>query len=117
MSTGPVGGPDLFDSLRLGQIRGDQQRLKTATSLMESSFYQELFKVMRSTVPEGEFSGGQAENVFTAMLDQYVADEAASQSEGGIGNALYRHFVGAIGEPAGPDSSGASAEGSGKEVP
>lgn len=113
MKTDPTGG-SLYDALRMGQIRGDANRLKTATSLMESSFYQELFKVMRETVPEGEFSGGQAENVFSAMLDQHVADQAASQSHRGIGEALYRHFAQAIGGAEGVDAApdGSTKEGS-----
>ena len=69
-----------------------EERLKEATTLFESAFYQELFKVMRATVPEGSMSGA-GEEVFTSMLDQHVAGEAAAQQDDGLAAALYRKFV------------------------
>ncbi|NNM34632.1 MAG: hypothetical protein HKO53_16245 [Gemmatimonadetes bacterium] len=69
-----------------------EERLKEATTLFESAFYQELFKVMRDTVPEGSTSGS-GEDVFTSMLDQHVAGKAAAQQDDGLAAALYRKFV------------------------
>jgi flagellar protein FlgJ len=97
MSTGPVGpGPgDLLGALRSGRIQGDDARLRTATKLLEGTFYQELFKVMRETVPEGgAVSGGFGEDVFSGMMDQHVADSAAADATGGLADALYRYFTG-----------------------
>ena len=99
MSIGPTSGPggpgDLLNALRTGRVQGGEEaRLKAATQLMEGQFYQELFKVMRETIPQdGLMGGGQGEEMFTSLLDQQVADAAAAQSDRGIGAALYRHFV------------------------
>ena len=94
MRVSPDGPDALLTSLKSGRLQGEEARLKAATSLMESSFYQELFKVMRETVPEGgALGGGAGEDIFAGLLDQHVADAAASQSDRGIGAALYRHFA------------------------
>lgn len=88
------GGPDaLLQKLKEGRLEGGEARLRAATVLLESAFYQELFKVMRQTVPEGGIGGGMGEDIFASLLDQHVAEEAAGQTEHGIGAALYRHFV------------------------
>ena len=118
----PVGGGapaqarDPLTALRDGRIQGGEARLRAATRLLEGTFYQELFKAMRETVPEGgALTGGTGEEMFTGMLDQHVSDSAAMRSERGIGQALYRHFVGAV--RAGESSAeGASAPASTPEV-
>lgn len=96
---GPPGpGDDLLQALRSGRIQGDEARLAAATDLLESSFYQELFKALRDTVPEdGLTSGGQGEEIFSSLLDQHLAEVSARRSDGGLGSALYRHFLSAGG--------------------
>lgn len=95
--TRPVGGPagsDLLSALREGRVQGDEARLKAATQLLEGTFYQELFKVMRETVPEdGAVAAGAGQDVFEGLLDQHVADAAARRSQRGLGAALYRYFA------------------------
>ena len=93
MKVGDVDPGSLLRALKDGRIDGNEARLRAATSLLEGTFYQELFKVMRETVPDGGFGGGAGEEVFSSMLDQHLADEAAGQTERGIGAALYRHFA------------------------
>lgn len=91
---GPSGVRDHLAALRDGRIQGDEARLRAATRLLEGTFYQELFKAMRETVPEGgALSGGTGEDMFTGMLDQHISDVAALRSQRGIGQALYRHFT------------------------
>ncbi|MDH3222813.1 MAG: rod-binding protein [Gemmatimonadota bacterium] len=92
MTIGPLGPADHLQDLKNGPVEGPRERLKAATTLFESTFYQELFKVMRETVPDGSTSGA-GEEVFTSMLDEHVAGEAAAQQEDGLGAALYRRFV------------------------
>lgn len=88
------GGGDVLGALRSGRIQDPAERLKAATKLLEGSFYEELFKVMRETVPEGgAFSGGQGEDIFQGMMDQRVAEAAAMRADNGLGDALYRHFA------------------------
>ena len=94
--TGPGGG-DVLAALKSGRIRDDDARLRAAANLLESSFYEELFKAMRGTVPEGGVvSGGSGEDMFQSMMDQHIATAAAMRSEGGIGSALYRYFTGGV---------------------
>ena len=91
----------ILESLRSGKIQGEEARLKAATDALEGTFYQELFKAMRESVPEsGLLDGGSGEDAFTAMLDQHLADVQASRSEGGIGQALYQWFTRGEGEGA-----------------
>jgi flagellar protein FlgJ len=93
-----VPGRDPLSALREGRIQGPEARLRAATRLLEGTFYQELFKAMRQTVPDGGGPGGGAgEEVFTGLLDQHVADAAAMRAERGLGEALYRRFASAAG--------------------
>ena len=94
---GPLGRDPLstLSALKSGNIRGEEARLRAATDLLESAFFQELFKAMRDTVPEsGLLGGGSGEDAFSSMLDQHIADAAASRLTGGLGQALYRRFAG-----------------------
>lgn len=91
--TGP-GGTDVLAALKSGRIKDGDARLRAAAHLLESSFYEELFQAMRSTVPEGGVvSGGSGEDMFQSMMDQNIAEAAAMKSEDGLGSALYRYFV------------------------
>lgn len=98
-------GKDPLVALRSGRVQGPEARLRSATRLLEGTFYQEMFKAMRQTVPDGGGpGGGQGEEIFTSLMDQHIADAAASRSRNGIGEALYRRFaraagVGAAGAP------------------
>ncbi|MEQ9401869.1 MAG: rod-binding protein [Longimicrobiales bacterium] len=97
--TGPVGGAgavrgDALEALRTGRIQGDAERLRAASKLLEGTFYQELFKAMRETVPEGgAVSGGAGQEMFEGMLDQHIADASALRSDQGLGQALYAFFM------------------------
>jgi flagellar protein FlgJ len=104
------GGPgDVLAALRGGRIEGEDARLRAATELLEGSFYQELFKAMRDTVPEGGVvSGGFGQGVFEGMLDQSVAESAALGADGGLAEALFRYFRG---------YDAASTDGAGKGQP
>ncbi len=92
MTITPLGPADPLRDLESETVERSRERLKAATTLFESTFYQELFKVMRETVPDGSMSSA-GEEVFTSMLDEHVAGEAAAQQEDGLGAALYRRFV------------------------
>ena len=96
--SGAPGSRDPLTALQDGRISGAEARLRAATRLLEGTFYQEMFKAMRATVPEGgAVSGGSGEEMFTGLLDQHVSDAAAEKSENGLGAALYRHFADALG--------------------
>ena len=103
---GSVGGGDILGDLRSGRIKGDENRLRAASQLLEGVFYQQLFKAMRDTVPEGGLiTGGQGQEIFEGLLDEQMAESAAMDSTGGMGEALFRHFAPQIGLAA-PVESG-----------
>lgn len=105
MSVDPTSGPrDVLAALRDGRIQGGEKRLRAAAQLMEGVFYQQLFNAMRDTVPEGgAISGSQGQEMFEGLLDERMAESAATSSEVGLGQALYRHFSRHIGiEPQDP---------------
>ena len=91
---GPSPGPEgrLLDGLRSGDIATEAERLRAATTLLESAFVEELYRAMRETVPEGITSGGSGEAIFSGMLDQHLAEVTAGRMDGGLGQVLYERF-------------------------
>jgi flagellar protein FlgJ len=71
-----------------GMPADEAQRLAGACADFEAIFIQQLFKTMRASVPEsGLLDGGRAEEIYTAMMDQEVAEEMAHGGHGAIGLA------------------------------
>lgn len=63
------------------------RRLSKACADFEAIFVQQLFKTMRASVPESKLlDGGRAEELYTSMLDQQVAEQMA-HGQGSIGLA------------------------------
>lgn len=63
------------------------QRLSKACADFEAIFVEQLFKTMRASVPESKLlDGGRAEELYTSMLDQQVAEQMA-HGQGSIGLA------------------------------
>lgn len=69
-----------------------EQRLRQAAVELEGVFYAQLFQAMREAVPAGEADDSSAEQLFTAMFDQEVANLAAAQGERGLADAIYRQL-------------------------
>ena len=62
----------------------DDPRLQAACAEMESLFLSHLLKEMRATVEKSDFiSGGQAEEIFTSLLDVEISKKMSAA--GGIG--------------------------------
>ena len=62
----------------------DDPRLRAACAEMESLFLSHLLKEMRATVEKSGFiSGGQAEEIFTSLLDAEISKKMSAA--GGIG--------------------------------
>lgn len=63
------------------------RRLSKACADFEAIFVEQLFKTMRASVPESKLlDGGRAEELYTSMLDQQVAEQMA-HGQGSIGLA------------------------------
>ncbi len=62
----------------------EQMQLTKACAEFEALLVQKLFQTMRASIPKsGLIDGGSAEDIYTAMLDQKVAQDMAFQ--GGLG--------------------------------
>jgi Rod binding domain-containing protein len=83
-------------------------KLRAASHQLEGMFVRQLFEAMRKTTQtsgSGEKSPGG--EMFTSMLDDALADQAAQRFDHGIGEALYRQLSRHLGpEP----SQGPAAE-------
>ena len=62
----------------------DDPRLRAACAEMESLFLSHLLKEMRATIEKSDFiNGGQAEEIFTSLLDVEISKKMSAA--GGIG--------------------------------
>lgn len=68
--------------------------LKRLAHELEGVFLNQLFQAMRASVPRDAASApSEGEEMFTSMLDQTLAQEAARHMNHGIGDALYKQLV------------------------
>ena len=69
---------------------GDEAQLEKACRGFESLFVNYLMQQMRDTVPESGFlGGGQAEKIYTTMLDGEVSKTISDQRGIGLAKLLY----------------------------
>jgi Rod binding domain-containing protein len=84
-TTTPATGPESAD-----------QRLRRVAHEFEAVFMAQVFREMRATLSPSE---GQAEEMFTTMLDDAMAGQAAQASQRGLGEALYRQLAARLQAP------------------
>ena len=86
----------LSDTIRPGNRLGERQddpKLRSACQGMESLFINYLLKQMRATVDKSGFlSGGQAEEIFTSMLDTELSKQASIRGGIGLADILYNQL-------------------------
>jgi len=82
------------------EAASDDAELRDACADFESLFLYKLMQTMRKTVPEsGLIDGGLAEDIYTDMLDERIADMAATRGRGtGLGERLYFDLKRAYGD-------------------
>jgi flagellar protein FlgJ len=89
----PVGGSGPAGSNRLDELRQAAQQL-------EAVFLNQLFAAMRASVPDGGLvPRTEGETMFTAMLDERMAQATAERLHRGLGEALYRQLSSRVGDP------------------
>ena len=64
----------------------NQDKIKELSEEFESFLLYYVMKSMRNTVPKSDFFSSNAEDIFTSMMDQEIAKNAAHK-DGGIGLA------------------------------
>lgn len=91
--TAPVGAAS-----SAGTTPGEEPKLRKVAQQMEGVFVQELYKAMRTTVPQndGVVGGGAGEEMFTGLMDQHLATETPHAWGRGLGEAIYQHLRGRL---------------------
>jgi Rod binding domain-containing protein len=99
-------------------------RLRAACSEFEALFINFLLKEMRATVGKsGLMDGGQAEEVYTGMMDTEMARDLAAKGGFGLADILYRQLdparadrpsVPGPSEPAGSENAARHLQGPGR---
>lgn len=69
----------------------ERERLRKAAHEFEAVFIAQMFKEMRATIPADEAAPGS--EMFTGLLDEKLASQAAGKSTGSLGEALYRQLA------------------------
>jgi flagellar protein FlgJ len=73
----------------------DDPRLQAACAEMESLFLSHLLKEMRATVEKSGFiSGGQAEEIFTSLLDVEISKKMSAAGGIGLSTILLEQLAG-----------------------
>jgi len=73
---------------------GAHARLRRLAHEMEGVFLDQLFKAMRASVPKGGLiDDAPGEEMFTSLMDERLASEAAERMRRGMGEALYRQLA------------------------
>ena len=102
LTIGTIGMPVQSTTVQSSQAAGGQEgqrqaSLDKACRDFESLFVNYMLQQMRQTVPQdGMFSGGQAEKLYTSMMDQEVAKEITKQRGMGLAPIMYRQMMSGI---------------------
>lgn len=79
---------DLLEAVRSGRLSG-ADRKEAAARLVDATFLEELFRVMRSTLEEGGAAGaGEHASSFLGMMDRHLAEAAAHRVRLGFGERV-----------------------------
>jgi peptidoglycan hydrolase FlgJ len=99
LTIGTIGMPIQSLTAQSSQAAGGQEgerqaSLDKACRDFESLFVNYMLQQMRQTVPQdGMFGGGQAEKLYTSMMDQEVAKEISRQRGIGLAPMMYRQMI------------------------
>lgn len=81
----------------------DREQLRKLSRQLEGVFLNQLFQAMRASVPkEGLLTQNPGEEMFTQMLDERMAAEAADHMPHGLSEALYRQLAGRLAQQETP---------------
>jgi len=101
-TTAPLAAQNNREAAQAGSFRsvldnalaaGDDAKLKAACQEFEAVFLKQLFSSMRATVLKSELlDGGMQEDIFSDMLDEAIAGEAAKGQGIGLAEEMYKYF-------------------------
>ncbi len=88
----------------------ERERLRRLAHELEGVFMNQLFQAMRASVPQGGLADPSGpEAIYTSLMDEVVASQAAQRMQRGIGEALYRQLARRLGPQSGEPAGGADA--------
>jgi len=74
--------------------RDDRAQIRKMAHELEGVFLNQLFQAMRASVPQdGILEAAPGQELFTSLLDERLASEAAGRTHGSIGEVLYRQLA------------------------
>lgn len=86
--------PPIRNRSRGGTSDSNDQELEKACHQFESLFVKYMLQTMRDTIPENNlFGGGQAEKIYTGMLDDEVARSVSQQRGIGLAAIMYAQMA------------------------
>lgn len=85
---------DMFNrGIETGSGKNRPEELKKTCVDLEALFVSQLLKEMRDTVPKsGLMDGGQAEEIYTSLLDSHLSREIASNGSLEFAKKLYEQL-------------------------
>jgi len=83
----------LKSSKKLPASAEEELQLQKAAAELESLFISYLLKEMRATIPKSGFlSGGKAEEIYTSMIDSFLAKKLSVNGGIGLSSLLVNQF-------------------------
>lgn len=96
-------GPVTVTARNARPATDERERLHQLSRQLEGVFLNQLFQAMRASVPkEGLLTQNPGEEMFTQMLDERMAAEAADHMPHGLSEALYRQLAGRLAQQEAP---------------
>ncbi|CAG1772299.1 Murein DD-endopeptidase MepM [uncultured bacterium] len=93
MSVAPVGAQQAAAGPGKAQPRVSEKELRAAAAEFESLFINQMMKSMRESIGKSElFHGGNAEEIYTSMLDTELSKNMAKAGGIGLANMLLRQL-------------------------
>lgn len=83
---------DMEQTLSSDNAGKSEEELMEVCKEFETYFVEQMFKAMKSMVPENEDSENDYTNMFGDMLIQQYAESATEQQDFGIAQALYEQM-------------------------
>jgi peptidoglycan hydrolase FlgJ len=95
--TGKIGSFKTLPAIqnpKTAQSRSGDKKLEKACHQFESIFIKYMLHTMRETIPENNlFGGGQAEKIYTDMMDDKVAQSISKQRGIGLAAIMYAQMA------------------------
>ncbi len=97
---------------RQGKSAKDIQKVKKLASDFEAMFVEQMLKGMRTSVQKsGLVDGGNAEEIYTSMLDSEYAKNMANQRTTGLADMVERQLLDSMGVKLGPSDKISAKQG------